>query len=213
MPSNGIVIGVVTDLKDDDNLARVRVNFPHLGTKSFHARLATPMAGPERGIFFKPEVGDEVLVGFLHGDIRFPYVLGSLWSTAHKHPAEVGDAEKNDIRLIKTKSGHLLIFDDSSGGEKIALIDKDGSRKVIIDSANSKIQVICDQGDVEVSASSGTVKADATTVEVTASGNTTIEATGNMTLRATGTMTIEGATININGTGPVSVAGTPIKLN
>jgi uncharacterized protein involved in type VI secretion and phage assembly len=171
LTTNGIVIGIVTNLKDEDNLARVRVNFPHLGTESFLARLVSPMAGPERGVFFRPEVGDEVLVAFLHGDSRFPYILGSLWSNADKPPAEVGDAEKNDIRLIKSRSGHLFIFDDTNGEEKIALIDKDGKRKVTIDSANSKIQVICEQGDVEVSAASGSVKVDATTVEVKATGN------------------------------------------
>lgn len=74
--------------------------------------------------------------------------------------------------------------------EKIEVIDKDGERKVILDSANRKIQVLCDTGDVEVKAGAGSVKVEATTVE--------ISATGNMTLDAKGTMTIKGQLVLIN---------------
>ena len=78
---NGIVIGLVTDLADPENLGRVRARYPYLGDEiSDWARLVTPMAGKDRGVFFRPEVGDEVLVAFELGDVRRPYVLGSLWS-------------------------------------------------------------------------------------------------------------------------------------
>lgn len=188
---NGIVIGVVSDLNDPERLGRVRVTYPHLNdVQSDWASLATLMAGPDRGSRFVPEPDDEVLVAFEHGDPRRPYILGALWSQEDPPPVDDGNAADNNWRYFQSRSGHVFRFDDTAGAEKMELIDKDGQRKVIIDSANQKIQVICDQGDVEVSASAGSVKVEATTVE--------ISATGNMTLEANGTVTIRGATVNIN---------------
>jgi uncharacterized protein involved in type VI secretion and phage assembly len=188
---NGIIIGLVSDLGDPEKLGRVKVKYPTLAEQeSDWARLVTPMAGKGRGQFFRPEVGDEVLVAFELGDVRRPYVLGSLWSQADAPPDEGVKSAQNDIRVIRSRSAHLLIFDDTPGKEKIEIVASDGKRKVVIDSANQKIQVTCDSGDVEVKAGAGTVKVDATTVE--------IKSTGNMTLQASGTMTIKGATVNIN---------------
>ena len=188
---NGIIIGLVTDIDDPDKLGRVKVQYPTLADQdSDWARLVTPMAGKDRGQFFRPEVGDEVLVAFELGDVRRPYVLGSLWSQTDTPPEEGVKPTKNDIRVIKSRSAHLLIFDDAQGAEKIEIIASDGKRKVVLDSANQKIQVTCDSGDVEVKAGAGTVKVDATTVE--------IKASGDMTLQASGTMTIKGSPVNIN---------------
>src|SRR5258707_6963714 len=166
---NGIVIGLVLDLNDPENLARVRVKFPHLNEEpSDWARLATPMAGKGRGTFFRPEVDDEVLVAFEHGDPRRPYIVGALWSKTDTPPPDDGNTTQNNWRQLVSRSGHIIRFDDTSGKEKIEIIDKDKSRKVVIDSAQKKIQVTCDQGDVEVTAGSGTVKVQATTVDIEA---------------------------------------------
>jgi len=188
---NGIVIGLVTDLADPDRLGRVRVKFPYLGDQvSDWARLVTPMAGADRGMFFRPEVDDEVLVAFELGDVRRPYILGSLWSATDTPPPDDGQAEQNNWRFIKSRNGHIVKLDDTQGQEKIEIIGSDGQRQIVFDIAGQKIQVTCDTGDIEVSASAGTVKVDAMTVE--------IKASANMTLQATGTMTIKGATVNIN---------------
>lgn len=188
---NGIIIGLVNDLDDPQNLGRVRVTFPYLGDQvSDWARLVTPMAGKDRGMFFRPEKDDEVLVGFELGDVRRPYILGSLWSTTDTPPADDGNATENNWRFIKSRNGHIVKLDDTQGQEKIEIIGSDGERQIVFDIAGKKIQVTCDSGDVEVSASAGKVKVEATTIE--------IKASGNMTLEASGTMTISGSTVNIN---------------
>jgi uncharacterized protein involved in type VI secretion and phage assembly len=188
---NGIIIGQVTNLEDPENLGRIKVKYPSLnGQESDWASLVSQMAGSERGSFFRPEVGDTVLVGFEHGEARHPYILGSVWTQASKPPADDGDKKKNNWRFIKSRSGHIIKLDDTQGGEKIEITDKNGTHKVIIDSANKKIQVMCENGDVEISAGSGKVAVSAQTIELNASGS--------MTISAQGDLTISGATVKIN---------------
>lgn len=189
--SNGIVIGLVIDLKDEENIGRVKVKYPHLEDQpSDWARLAVPMAGKKRGTFFRPEVGDEVLVAFEHGEPRRPYIIGALWSKADPPPEDDGDTEKNNWRFIESRSGHMILLDDTQGKERIVFIDKDNLRKVVIDSANSKIEVICEQGNVEVKAAAGDVKVEAI--------NVSVKATAELKLEAIGNVTIKGAMVNIN---------------
>lgn len=174
--SNGIMIGIVTDLKDPENLGRVMVRYPTLeDSVSIWARLVSPMAGAGRGMFMRPELEDEVLVAFEHGDPRQPCILGSLWSKVDPPPADDGNAKDNNWRFIQSRSGHIIKFDDTDGAEKIELIDKDGQRRVVIDSANRKIEVFCDSGDIDVSTNSGSVTIKATTINIEASGVLTLK--------------------------------------
>jgi uncharacterized protein involved in type VI secretion and phage assembly len=179
---NGIMVGIVTELEDEDRIGRVRVRFPHLNDQQSHwARIASPMAGKNRGFYLVPEKDDEVLVGFEMGDPTRPYILGSLWSKIDTPPRNDDRPKENNWRFIQSRSGHILKFDDTKGAEKIELIDKDGTRKVIIDSKNGKIQITCEQGEVEVVAKSVSVKADA--VEMHAHRDMTLEAGGNLVIK------------------------------
>jgi uncharacterized protein involved in type VI secretion and phage assembly len=188
--SGGVVVGIVQSLEDGDRLGRVRVRFPHLeDQESELARLATLMAGPDRGAFFRPEPGDEVLVAFEHNDPRRPYVIGSLWSKVDQPPADDGK-DKNNWRFFKSRSGHLIKLDDTDRAEKIELIDKDGKHTVAIDSGANSIRVVSDSGDVTVTANAGSVTVNAKTVQ--------IDASEQMTLSAGGKLTIRGATVEIN---------------
>ena len=191
--TNGIVIGIVSSLEDELGLGRVKVTYPHLGgSESNWARVASVMAGAQRGVFFRPEKGDEVLVAHEHGDPRRPYILGALWSQSDLPPADDGKKEQNNWRFIRSRSGHVVLLDDTPGKERIALIDKDDKRQIIIDSAGGgKIQVICQSGDVEVQAPSGQVTIEAQ--------NITVRADQTLTLEANGTVSIQGKTaVNIN---------------
>jgi len=154
----GVVVGLVQDLKDPLHQGRIRVNFPwraeptthHTGGESTEndsvdstwARMATMMAGPDRGSFFIPEVGDEVLVAFHHGDPERPYIIGALWNKSHKPPEQMDDDGKNNLRTIKSRSGHILTFDDNDEEkkEKIVLQSKYGHR-VALDDEDSKEKI------------------------------------------------------------------------
>lgn len=133
----GVVVGVVTNLDDPDSLGRVKVSYPWLSddAESPWARVMTPMAGGDRGMVFRPEVGDEVLVLFEHGDTRFPYVVGSVWNGTDQPPQNRGSDADNDIRLIRSRSGHEIVFDDTSGSEKIVITDSSGNHKIELSSS------------------------------------------------------------------------------
>jgi uncharacterized protein involved in type VI secretion and phage assembly len=133
----GVVVGVVTNIDDPDSLARVKVSYPWMGddAESPWARVVTPMAGNDRGIVCRPEVGDEVLLLFEHGDVRFPYVIGGVWSAVNTAPQHRGTDTDNNVRLIRSRSGHEIMLDDTSGSEKIVIVDSSESHKIELSSS------------------------------------------------------------------------------
>lgn len=201
----GVAVGVVANTKDEEGLGRVKVDLPwrgEAGDESHWARIATLMVGNGYGSFFIPDVGDEVLVAFEHGDINHPYVIGALWNGVDKPPESNADG-KNNIRKIKSRSGHEIIFndddtakkekieihtkaghkvvlDDSTGKEKIEIIDKTGSNKISIDSVQNSITI----------ESAMQLKIKANVVE--------IEGTSSLTLKSNAVLTIQGLPVKIN---------------
>lgn len=200
----GVAVGVVTNNKDPQGMGRVKVRFPWRENQdeSHWARIATLMAGKDRGSFFLPEVGDEVLVAFEREDIRHPYVIGGLWNGQDK-PPETNSDGKNNIRKIKSRSGHEIIFnddheakkekveihtkaghkvvlDDAAGSEKIEVRDKSGSNFIVIDSVQNSITI----------ESTAQLKIKSQKID--------IEAGATMTLKASGALTIQGAIVKIN---------------
>lgn len=195
---SGMVVGLVTNNQDPDGMGRVKVNFPWLSDadESFWARVVSPMAGKERGIYFLPEVDDEVLVGFEHGDIRFPYVIGALWNGKDAPPETNGDG-KNNVRVIKSRSGHVIRLTDEDGKEKIEIIDKSEKNSIAIDTANNEITITSEK-DIVLSATKGAIKLDAKNIEIKSSADSKFESGAGMDVKASGTMNVKGATVNIN---------------
>lgn len=188
---NGILIGIVADLDDPDKLGRVRVKFPHLNNElSDWARIVAPMSGKQRGFFMRPEVDDEVLVVCEQGDPCRPNVVGGLWSMVDKPPTDDGKPVDNNWRFFRSRSGHLLKFDDTSNAERIEIIGKDGDHKIVIDVSGKKIEISCASGDIAISAPQGKLSVNAKDVEINASNT--------LRLTSTDAMTISGRTVAIN---------------
>ena len=127
----GVVNGVVKSVDDPDQQGRVQVSFPFLGGQndSTWAPVATLMSGGNRGSWFMPEVGDEVLVAFSQGDVEHPFIIGFLWNGQDKPPA---NDISTKVRRLRTVSGHQIDFDDISGEEKIVITTK-GGHKIVMD--------------------------------------------------------------------------------
>jgi uncharacterized protein involved in type VI secretion and phage assembly len=197
-PVYGMVIGRVTNIKDPDNLGRIKVKFPWLSDsdESDWARVVTPMAGHQRGIYFLPEVDDEVLVAFEQGDLRFPYIMGALWGGKDQPPTNNSDG-KNNLRLIQSRSGHRICLNDEDGKETIEIVDKSGESKIVLDTAKNTI-AITSKKDITLSAPQGTIKLDAQKLELKSSADTKIESGAGMDLKASANLNCKGATINLN---------------
>lgn len=199
---NGVVVGVVTDNQDPEKLGRVKVKFPWRdnGDSSYWARIASLMAGKNRGTLFIPEVDDEVLVTFDHGDIHHPYVLGALWNGNDPLPEGNHDG-KNNIRKIKSRSGHEIIFNDDAEGkqEKVEILSKAGHR-ISLDDSNGKEKIEC------IDKSGNAIVIDSVENSISLKGSVqvtieseTIEIKGKMvTVDATGELTLKGSLVRIN---------------
>jgi uncharacterized protein involved in type VI secretion and phage assembly len=145
------------------------------------ARLATLMAGSERGSWFIPDPDDEVLVVFEAGDPRRPYVIGALWNGVDAPPETMDSSGSNEIKSLRSRNGVKVTLDDASGQEKLLLETpggqmlqlKDGPGVVEISDSNGN-SVTLDSGGVTVNASAA-VTVQASTVEITA-GSVTVNA-------------------------------------
>ena len=198
----GVMAAIVVDNRDPQGLGRVQVRLPGWSdeTVCHWARVATLMAGAERGTLFLPEIDDEVLVAFESGDVTHPYVIGALWNGRDKPPVPNADGG-NDVRLIKSRSGHQVRFDDSQHG-KIEILDKDGVNTITLDTAENTITIRSDGQDggrIQIEAQRGVIALDARTIEISSSAETKIVAQGGLTLNGRpGRTTLEGQTVHIN---------------
>lgn len=119
---NGVVVGIVTAV----DVGKVKVHFPWLDAEheSDWIRIATAMSGGNAGSFLMPNVQDEVLVAFDHGDTRFGYVIGFMWNGQDAAPG----TDVRDRKLV-SKNGHMIRFLDSSpdAGSKGAIVIEDAT--------------------------------------------------------------------------------------
>jgi uncharacterized protein involved in type VI secretion and phage assembly len=218
-PATELVIGLVTNIDDPLKIGRVKVKFPTLfdNDESTWARLVVPMAGHQRGFYAPPEVNDEVLVGFEGGDPNRPYVLGAVWSSKDVPPEGTADiiaSGQVNQRIWRSKSGHLFVFDDTSGSEAIRIIDHTSGNRIIITSSDNKLEVTLD-GDIEVTSKTGQIsmkankdiKIESETGKVSVVGVTTaFEAKQSGTMKTGTTMELQ------SGTSLAAKAGTSAEV-
>ncbi|HSL65111.1 MAG TPA: phage baseplate assembly protein V [Gaiellaceae bacterium] len=195
-PAAGVHRGVVTDNKDPEGLARVRVSVPGLEPgETPWASVAAPMAGDRRGTYFLPEVGDEVLVAFAGGDPRAPYVLGALWGPDARPPEDNADGG-NHRRAIRSRSGHVIRLDDTPSAERIELVAASGAGSIAIDASAGSLAIEA-RGDVTIRSTGGTLRLEGVEVE----------------LESSGAVRIHGALLELTGDGVTSVNGALVTIN
>ena len=158
----GVMIGIVTNIVHDSGDYRVKVRFPTLpnggqdGEESYWCRIVSYMAGKDRGVFWLPEVEDEVLVCFINGDFNQGVLLGAFWNGSDKPIYSNKDAsgkvseasfegkneaKKNDLRVFRSRIGHQLVFNDNASEPRVALHTKQKHRIVLDDKNNEPTQI------------------------------------------------------------------------
>lgn len=180
----GVFPAVVQSIADPDQQGRIRVRLPWspdgsgAGYEGW-ARLATFMAGGNRGAWFIPDVGDEVLVAGEGGDFRRLYVIGALWNGQDAPPEQMDSAEENNKKAIVSRNNIRVTLDDTQGQETVTIATPGGQVLILQDGP-------------------GTVKLE------DSNGNSLTMESAGITLRTAGKLTIEASTINVTA-GMVSV--------
>lgn len=194
--AKGVAVAIVRENKDDSGLGRVKVSFPWHSQpqQSYWARVATPMAGKKRGIYFIPEVNDEVLVAFERGDLRFPYVLGSLWNGPDQSPETNADG-KNDLRVIHSRSDHKITINDNSGTPLIQIEIANGQRLTL---DKDKVELADKNGNKFTMQATGAMTLEAVASITLKAPQISIEASGTMTVKSGGTLSVQGSLVTIN---------------
>jgi uncharacterized protein involved in type VI secretion and phage assembly len=134
----GVYPAIVTDIVDPDSLGRVEVKLPWLGSRGADdvrawATLLSPYADGDQGLQVMPEVDTQVVIAFEAGELRRPYIVGAAWNGVESQPESPTAA--NNLRVIKTRSGSVLEFDDTDGAAKVTLKMQSGHELVLDDAA------------------------------------------------------------------------------
>lgn len=226
----GLVVGVVSNTDDPKDWGRIKVKFPWMADdqESEWARVVSAGAGPEAGYFVVPEVNDEVIVAFEHGDFNRPYVLGAVWNGQDAVPPEGAGAAAGEKPLVRgwqsrtghrmfmydnsekkveivTAAGHTITYDDQNkkielktSGGHTLLLDDQG--KTLQVKSNGGLQVTMEDNSQKITIKGGgeIVIDGQTNVSVKAGANMNLQATGNLDIKANGNVSIKGALVNLN---------------
>ena len=208
---HGLQTGIVTSIHDDpEGEERIRVKLPvidNLG-EGVWARLSTPDAADSRGWVNRPEVGDEVIVGFLNDDPRYPVILGSLFSSAK--PSPIQPEEENKQKGYQSRSGMKFVFDDDKvsittetpNGNKIILSEEEGS--ILIEDENgNKIELSSDGIKIESAAdinikATGDVNIEGVNINVKAQAQLKAEGSAGAEMSTSGQAVVKGSIVMIN---------------
>jgi Rhs element Vgr protein len=195
MPAlQGLMYGVVTDIEDPEGEHRVKVKLPVISSEEegIWARIATLDAGKERGTFFRPELDDEVVVGFVGNDPRQMVILGMLHSSALAAPLTA--AKDNDEKGYVSREKMKFIFNDK---EKSIKIETPAGKKVTISEQDKLIKIEDEDGNKITMEKAGI----------------TIESAKALTLKGGSEVKIEAPSISVNGSSTTEIKGGMVKIN
>lgn len=216
----GVVVGLVIDVEDPDVQGRVKLRYPWLpeGSEGGWAPVARPMAGRERGFWYVPEVDDEALVAFEHGDVNHPMVLGFLHNGVDTPP---NDGIDEHVRRLRSVAGHVLELDDRSGAESVRLHTQGGHQLEMHDpgghvelhsSAGHRLRMEDSPGSIElVTAGGALVRLDDVpgmiTLQTATGVSVTISDAGGVAVSApSGPVAVSALSAQVTASSSVSVA-------
>jgi type VI secretion system secreted protein VgrG len=212
---------IVIDNDDPQFMGRVKVRMQWQSSpvKTDWIRIVNVAAGKNKGMYFIPEKGEEVWVDFEGGHPEKPYVLGSMYNTMKgdktkdsmkTYPKMSASLKKNDLKVIKTRSGHTIEFNDKDGNEVITITDKK-KNSIVIDTKKEEIN-ITSLKKINISSKeiniNGSDKVNINSKEVTVNGSKSItENGGTVAITAKSTMDVKGATTTVEGSKQITAKG------
>jgi uncharacterized protein involved in type VI secretion and phage assembly len=183
-PFYGVYPAVVVDVVDPDGQGQVRVRLPWSpdadgDAYETWARLATLMAGANRGSWLIPDVEDEVLVAFEAGNPRRPYVVGALWNGRDDPPDTMDGAGRNQRKVLCSRNGVRVTLDDSDGTEKLVL-ETPGGQSVTLQDGPGSVTARDANGNSVVLDTSGVTVTGSSKVTLAVGGSPVIEVSAGM---------------------------------
>lgn len=219
LPSvHGLQMGVVTALENDpDGEDRIKVRIPMISAsdEGIWARLSTLDAGKERGTYYRPEIGDEVVVGFLDNDPRYPVVLGMCHSSAKPSPEPAKD--DNHLKGYVSREKMKMTFDDE---KKIVRIETPAGNRIALTEEDSGIVIEDQNGNRITMDADGIVVESVKDLKLKAAKNVVVEGL-DMELKAqtgfkasgSASAEISGASTTIQGSATTVIKGGLVQIN
>lgn len=206
----GLQIGIVTSNEDPAGEDRVRVRLPLVaGDDGVWARIASLDAGNDRGFFFRPEIDDEVVLGFIENDPRHPVILGMLHSSAK--PAPERGSDDNHHKLYKSRSGLRVAFDDD---KRIVTIDTPAGQKLVLDDDAKSVTLADANGNKLVMDSAGITLESAKALQLKGGTDAKLEAGTGVELKAGAQLKLSGsAGLELSSSGVTKIAGSLVQIN
>ncbi len=208
---------VVTDTNDPDGLGRIRVRFFWQTEKDQTPwlRIVTPYAGKNKGFYFVPEIGEEVLIGFENANAQKPYVIGSHFTGKSK--PDDWKSDKNFLKALRTKSGHTIEFNDENGKETITIHDKDKVNTILFSSHSKELVMEC-KGDLKINAQNIQITAEKDfnldvkgKILVSSQKETEVSAVGNVKLKSNKNIAVEAmSNLNAKANSKTEISGTTL---
>ena len=233
-PKSESQVAKVIDNVDPDGMSRVKVQFPWQAAMNLSSpwiRVITPSSGADKGFHFIPEVEEEVLIGFEAGNAERPYVIGSLYTGVNK--ADSWQSDANNLKAIRTRSGHTIELNDTEGEETIRIYDNEGSiiefntqeksltinATETIDIAAKNINITAEenisigaQGDLSLASDGNTAIQAQGNMDIQATGDTTLTSNGAVAVEATSDATLKGVNAVVSGQATAEISGAQAKV-
>lgn len=236
--THALTVGVVTDVEDDQGLGRVKLKLPTLGDDvgSDWARVLSLGGGQERGLEVLPEINDEVLVAFAHGDPRYPIVLGGLHSDRNK-PSDGVELDGGEVttRAFTSRSGHRITLSDGGSDDteyiELAVDRQGGAPETLLQLRRDEVVLeakkgnpltlrsgdasitLTDRGEIEIAGNAVTIKTKQQDVAIDAKGKFTAKGMSEVSLESKGTLKVKGAMATLEGDGIAEVKAKMVKIN
>ncbi|MCP4081475.1 MAG: hypothetical protein GY743_14610, partial [Planctomycetaceae bacterium] len=203
-------VAYVEDNQDPDKLGRIKVRFPQWGEEfiSQWIPLIRPFSGPNMGFWALPEIDEKLLCVFIGDNTVRPMAMGSIFGPESGIP--VDDVSDNNIRILTSRSGSNIIFDDTDGEEKLIISMKEGKMRMVLDKAKG-VQIVNECGDIKIKCRKLTMKAGDTAsivtekaLNITTQKELAIESAKGANFKAAGDAIVKGQKIELKGNSGVT---------
>ncbi|MCL2576444.1 MAG: phage baseplate assembly protein V [Defluviitaleaceae bacterium] len=207
----GLLIGKVVANYDDDYKGMIKVEYHAYEdeAQTNWMRVVSPYAGKNRGMFFHPEIDDEVAIAFIGGDLNNPCCIGSFWNNTDTLPPKSAN-DKNTVKSITTKSGVQITFSDEEGKEEIKILTKN-KNEISISDEKDLITIKTGDNEMKIDGKGNKIVLNSNDIAITAKNKFSIEANA-IDIKANNKLTLSGTNIESDAKAKVNLSAANVEI-